>query len=129
MGHLRAFCALQYAKPWGSTFASAPAAVRAFFMPMRAASSTPSAARMAILRVFIPLLMVFAMLKAGQAFSSMEGRRFGWNCFTLPSAGTLMFRGLSTLAGTVDPKPRRDKPGEGSIDLSWQTDHPLSNGG
>ncbi len=72
--------------------------------------------------------MVFAMLKAGER--SIDGaRRLGWNCFTLPSAGTLMFTGLSTLAGTTSPRPCATSPAKRSIDLSEQANHPLSNGG
>lgn len=47
----------------------APAAVSAFFIAVTAASSTPSAARMATFRVAIPSLTVFAMLKAGERSS------------------------------------------------------------
>src|SRR5918993_5944107 len=71
---------------------------------MRDALSTPSAARIAILRVRMEFLIVFAMLNAAD-FCNELSFLIGWYDLGLASAGMLWLTGPSIFLGTERPSP------------------------
>ena len=105
----------------------APAALRARCMAESAAPSTPSAARMATLRVCTPFLTVLAMLRAGE-LPILRAERLRLEVLGVAIGGHAQVHRTVELLRNSQPQSLGHPRRQGLVDLGEQPQHALPDG-